>query len=430
MQKETTHKKTVNFHEKQYEAFSFETQYCAAIAGVQSGKTFLGAFWAASQIAAMPKDGVGLICAPSYKILQQATLPKFFKEFPEYAKYFKEHKGQLELPDGRMVYVRSMDDPYGVEGMTIDWAWGDEAGNYKLLAWIVLRSRTAIKKGRILFTTTPYNMGWLYQDFFLPWRNKTDTDLTVVTWASIDNPYFSKEFEEKERGRLRPEEFNRRYLGEFTRMSGLVYGVHTWHIIPREKKLRADITIGGVDWGFTNPAALTVLKYYDGQWKIIDEWYMTGKTTGEIIEQMIAFQKQWGVNRWYADSANPEKILEANTNTGLYVLPYKKEKDALTAGVSYIQQLFNENRIFVFEDLSDTLSEFETYCYPEETKSSRRDEPLPENNHIMDALRYAIHGYAPAKRVRVEVPTLQDKTASLLSRPSNKNQGDANTDYK
>lgn len=422
-------KKVVEFHEKQFKAFSFTTQYCAAIAGVQSGKTFLGAFWAANQIVIMPDDGVGLICAPTYKILQQSTLPKFFKEFPEYRKYFKEQKGQIEFPDGRMVYIRSMDDPYGVEGMTLDWVWGDEAGNFKLMAWIVLRSRTAIKKGKILFTTTPYNMGWLYQDFFIPWRDGKDPDLTVVTWASVESPYFSLEFAEKEKARLRPEEYNRRYLGEFTRMSGLVYDLHQWHVIPREEELRADITLGGVDWGFTNPAAITIVKYYDGQWKIVDEWYETGKTTGEIVEQMIDFQKTWGVNRWYADSANPEKILEANTNTGLQVIPYKKERDALTAGISYVQNLFIDNRIFVFSDLKEHLSEFETYSYPEDAKSSKRDEPIPENNHLMDALRYAIHGYAPARRVRVEIPTLENRMASLLTRPSNRKNRDANTDY-
>jgi PBSX family phage terminase large subunit len=406
--------KEINLHPKQLEAFSFNTQYCAAIAGVQSGKTFLGAYWAGMMLASMPKDGVGLICAPTYKILQQSTLPKFFKEFSQYRQFYKEQKGQIEFPDGRMIYVRSMDDPFGVEGMTLDWAWGDEAGQFSLMAWVVLRSRTSIKKGKILFTTTPYNMGWLYQDFYIPWRDGTDKDLTVVTWASVDSPYFPRDFAEKEKIRLRSEEYGRRYLGEFTRMSGLVYSVHNWHIIPRDKEdTRADIVLGGIDWGFRNPASLIVIKYYDGQYKIVDEWYQTEKTTAEIIEQAIKLQNKWRVNRWYADSANPEKIIEASINTGLYVIPYEKKKDSISNGVSHIQQLLNENRILVYNDLKNTRAEFETYVYPD---NGQKDDPIPENNHLMDAMRYAIHGYLPAKRVSIPIiHTTSSRLSHLLN---------------
>lgn len=403
--------KEVIFHGKQFEAFSFTTQYCAAIAGVQSGKTFLGAYWAGNEIAKMKSDEFGLILAPNYKILQQSTLPKFFSEFPSYRKYYKEQKSVLEFPDGRTVFIRSADAPYTLEGMTLNWVWGDEAGAYSLLVWTILRSRTAIKKGKILFTTTPYNMGWLYQDFFKPWRDGTDKDLTVVTWASIESPYFSKDFADKEKLRLRPEEYNRRYLGEFTHLTGLVYPLHQWHMREREN-MRADLTIGGIDWGFTNPAALIVIKYFDGKFTIVDEWYETGKTTGQIIEAAIRFQDKYGVNKWYADSASPEKIQEANSNTGLQVIPYEKKRDAITAGVSYIQQLLNDNRLYIFNDLKNSISEFESYVYPEE--EGGKDEPVPENNHLMDAMRYAIHGYLPAKRVYIPVPTTQDHVRRLL----------------
>jgi len=193
----------IEFHPKQFNAFNFSTQYGAAIAGVQSGKTFLGAYWAGSQMIKMGENGQGLIVAPTVKILQQATLQKFFKEFPV-QRYYKEQKGQILFPDGRIVWIRSADNPYGLESMTLDWVWGDEAGNFSLMVWIILRARTSIKRGRILFTTTPYNMGWLKQDFYdrackinnadFPDR---DNDISVYTWASIDNPYFPKDFFQK-----------------------------------------------------------------------------------------------------------------------------------------------------------------------------------------------------------------------------------------
>jgi phage terminase large subunit len=240
-------------------------------------------------------------------------------------------------------------------------------------------------------------MGWLYQDFYLPWKNGEDKDLSVFTWTSIDNPHFPKDFFEKEKTRLRPEEFNRRYMGEFTKMAGLVYQLHNNHII-QPKELRADITLGGIDWGYTNPAALLIVKYYDATWYVVDEWYEVGKTTREIIEAAIKLQDKWGVNRWYADSANPEKIAETS-GSGLYVLPYEKKRDAITAGVSLIQQELNENRLFVFNTCKNALTEFESYHYPEE-KEGREEKDLPEpyDCHLMDCLRYAIHSFKPIRK--------------------------------
>lgn len=411
--------KEVALHPNQYEAINFSTQYGAAIAGVRGGKTFVGAYWAAKMIAEC--KGHGIIAGPTYKVLQQATLPTFFEQFPSYRKFFKEQKSIIELPDGRNIYVRSMDNPLTAEGITADWAWGDEAGLYPMLAWTVLRSRTSLKRGKIFLTTTPYNLGWLYQDFYLPWKEGKDADLSVFSWASVDNPHFPPDFYEKEKTRLRPEEFKRRYEGGFTRMEGLVYDLKQWHQID-PLTVTADITLGGIDWGFTNPAALVVVKIHDGAYYIVDEWYETGKTTPEIIEQCIKMQKQWGVNRWYADSANPEKVQEASTNTGLYVIPYEKKKDAISHGISTIRSYMNENRFFVFKPLKHTIAEFESYHYPEHVDGkSPKEDPVAENNHLLDAIRYAIHGYQPARRVPIPVVNTNTSVRRLLDNQSTSN---------
>jgi hypothetical protein len=404
--------KEIDLHPKQFEAFSFTTQFCAAIAGVRGGKTYVGAVWAGNKIATTP--GNGLITGPDYKTLQSATLPTFFSLFPGYRKYYKEQKSVIEIPNGlnpdgskkyKLIFIRSMDDPLSPEGITADWAWADEAGKYKLLAWTVLRSRVSLARGQVLLTTTPYDMGWLYQEFYKPWMEKTDPDYTVVSWASIDNPYFPKEVYESEKRRLKPAEFKRRYEGVFSRMQGLVYEIKPYYIID-EFPQRSDIVIGGVDWGWTNPAALSVVKIYDGKYYIIDEWYEVGKTTGQIIEAAISLQNKWGVNRWYADSANPEKIAEANQDTGLVVHPYEKKKDSITAGVSAINQLMLDNRFYVHRGLKHHFSEYESYQYPPEGDDGliRKDEPMPFNNHLMDADRYAVMGYQPAMRARVPDP--------------------------
>lgn len=432
MSQKTPKTKEIILHDSQFEAFNFKEQFCAAIAGVRGGKTYVGSAWAGKKIQEC--KGNGLIVGPDYKTLQSATLPTFFSLFPQYRKYYKQQKSVLEFPNGKMVFIRSMEDPLSPEGITAEWFWADEAGKYKLLAWTVLRSRVSLNKGQGFLTTTPYNMGWLYEQFYKPWEENTDPDYKVVTWASVDNPYFPQEVFDAEKRRLKPAEFKRRYMGEFARMQGLVYDLKPIHIIDPKEIPQSEVTLGGIDWGWTNPAALVIIKIIDNKYYIVDEWYEVGKTTGQLIDKAIELQDKWGVNRWYADSANPEKIAEAKENTGLNVIGFEKKKDSLTAGVSWINTLMLDNQLVVFRGLKNIISEFETYQYPEPDDSGiiKKDEPMPFNNHLMDAMRYAIMGFQPAKRARTPKPTQESFTSINVRRllnESDQQQSGGEDDY-
>lgn len=388
--------KNITLHQKQYEALSFKTQYCAAIAGVRGGKTFVGSYWAGMKIA--EQKGHGIICAPTYKMLQQATLPTFFEQFPEYRKYYKEQKQAIEFPNGKNVYIRSAEDPLSMEGITADWAWADEAGLFTVLAWTVLRSRTSLTRGQILLTTTPYNMGWLYLDFYKPAIEKRDPDLTVVAWASVDNPYFPKDFYEKEKTRLSPEEFARRYEGRFQKMQGLVYDFPDSQIIAPIEGLimKADARFAGLDWGFRNAAAIPVIYRYDNAFYVVDEWKRTEHVTSEILQQAKVMMKDHKLSRFYPDPAEPDRLEEARRD-GIPVYPVSKD---ITAGVNFVKGLIHEKRLFIYNTCVFTLDEINQYHYPEpkpnqEGKAPKED-PEKINDHLMDAMRYALYSHPRA----------------------------------
>lgn len=388
-------RRKVKLFEKQYEAFHFDTRFGAVIAGVQSGKTFLGSHWVGKKITEFP-DKNGLICSPTYKILHHSTLEKFFQIFPELRKYYKEQKGVIELPSGGKVFCRSADQPLGIEGMTIYWAWLDEAGMMPRLIWIVARSRVSLTGGQILITTTPYNLGWLYQEFYIPWKEKKDPDLSVFTWRSIDNPFFPKDFAEKEKQRLRPEEFARRYEGRFEKMTGLVYDLPLEQIInPFDIGGKAETRLAGVDWGFRNPAAIVICYLYDKAWYIVDEWKRAEKTTAEIIQVLKVKISEHHINAVYPDPAEPDRIEELK-RAGIYVMDTIRD---VKGGISQIQQLIREKRFFVFNTCRDFIDEINSYHYPE-SREGKPFKDLPEkiNDHLMDAMRFVIHSYQPIRK--------------------------------
>jgi hypothetical protein len=432
-----------NPHPVQWEALNFKTQFGAAICGSQSGKTTVGAVWAGLRIQeemarAVPRPG--LIGAPTYKVMRQSTLQKFFEQFPQLQQYHKRQESVIEIPyqdkKGQnkiySIFVRSFDRPLGVEGMSPGWAWLDEFGQCDQLAWTVVKTRMTVTGGKIFITTTPYNMGFLYADVYKPVKEGIEKRMSLYTWSAYDLADFFDGLSESSTGEqkteykikaesirdhlnnekraLAPEEFNKRYMGQFSRRTGLVYSLREEQYVIRETK-RWDKVIGGIDWGYHHPA-VGVYGLEGDTWYVIGEWGSTKNTTDEIIDACKELQGEFGVSRWYADSANPEKIKQANKGAGLYVVGYKKkkmmrvgeskgsERSSVEYGISYINQLVRENRLKVFDDMAFHRHEFESYHFPDDPKPGNEDQPAKEFDHFMDAMRYAITGDAPAKRIQ------------------------------
>ena len=369
-----------------------------------SGKTFVGTFWAQKKIQEFPK-GDGLIAAPTHPILRQSTLQKFFQIFPEYRRYYKEQKGIIELPTGGTVFIRSTDNPYGIEGMTLDWAWLDEAGQMKSLVWTVIRSRVSVTQGQVLITTTPYNMGWLYQEFYLPWKKREDRDLSVFVWKSTDSPYFTKEFAQKERKRLSATEYGRRYEGEFKKAEGLVYREFSTDNIIEPKEVMGE-TIAGVDWGYKAPAAIIVLrKDKDLNYYVIDEHYQDKQTTPEILERAKNLQAKHSIRAFYPDPAEPDRIEEMR-RAKLAVREVNKD---IKGGIDKVRSLIRRTQLFVFRGCINTIDEFETYSYPDTKEGDLPDEkPLEGNDHALDALRYALYTQDPTRGNEKQYQPLSD----------------------
>lgn len=430
-------------HPAQWEALNFPTQFGAAICGSQSGKTTVGAVWSGLRLQeemAAEKPRPGLIGAPTYKVLRQSTLQKFWEQFPSLQQYHKRQESVIEIPyqdkAGRPqvypIFIRSFDRPLGVEGMSPGWAWLDEFGQCDQLAWTVVKTRMTVTLGKIFITTTPYNTGFLYRDVYLPVQEGVEKRMSIYTWSAYDLALFFDEQAKKHTGErardfstkaegirahlnaekraLAPEEFAKRYMGQFSRMTGLVYQMTDAHYVTRENR-HWDKVIGGIDWGYHHPA-VGVYGLDGDTWYVIGEWGGTKNTTDEIIDACKDLQEEFGVSRWYADSANPEKVKQANRGTGLYVVGYKKKKQydqkgtarsSIEYGISYIGQLVREGRLKCFDDLNYHRNEFESYHFMDDPKPGQEDLPAKENDHFMDAMRYAITGDSPAKRVVAQV---------------------------
>lgn len=370
--------------------------------GLQSGKTIAGAAWARIQFDTFPDDA-GLICAPTYKILTQSTLPKFFEINPDLKKYYKKSDSEIVIPGRGVIYIRSTENPNVIEGMTLKWIWADEAGQMKIEAWINFQGRISILKGNLFCTTTPYTLNWLFTDFYEQWK-KGNPDYLVVQCRSCDNPYFPQDEYNRVKATMDSRTFRRRYDGLFEKMEGLVYEdlIPSLHYI-EPATIDFKEVIAGVDWGFTNQAAVAVLGINsDNKYYLIDEYYQAGKTTSEIIEKLKFFQNKYKIRFWYPDPAEPDR-LEEMKRSGLAPREVYKGNDSIKNGINAVRELIKQNRFFAFNTCRYAIEEFSIYHYPSDTGGkTEKEEPIKEDDHLMDAIRYAVDTYQPIKKVTIK----------------------------
>ena len=104
----------------------------------------------------------------------------------------------------------------------------------------------------------------------------------------------------------------------------------------------------------------------------------------EIIEQAHAIK----ADSYYPDHAERDKIEELK-RAGINVHDVSKE---VVAGLDSVRSLFVQNRLHIHQSCINTIAELETYRYKESRPDANEpEEPVKDNDHCMDALRYVIH---------------------------------------
>lgn len=248
----------------------------------------------------------------------------------------------------------------------------------------VVRPTLTDTKGEALFISTPKGFNHFYDLYRL---EGVDQDFKSFHFTSYDNPHIPVDELDKARKELTEDRFAQEYLADFRKTEGLVYKEfkRDLHIFKDLKDVPARIEkLVGVDWGYTNPtAALVIQRDGDNNFWITEEYYQRGKTTTEIIEVI----RSYGANAYYPDPAEPDRIEECR-RAGLNVREVSKNT---VAGIDAVRALFKSNRIHIHASCINLIQELETYSFKERRSDSNEpEEPIKENDHACDALRYCL----------------------------------------
>lgn len=253
----------------------------------------------------------------------------------------------------------------------------------------VIRPTLTDTKGEGLFISTPKGYNHFYELYQL---ENEDTDFKSFKFTTFDNPHIPVDEIEKAKAELTEDRFAQEYLADFRKVEGLVYKEfdRERHVY-NEANINKAETILGIDFGYTNPAAvLNIVRNGDSHFYVTSEWYKTGKTNIEIIE----YAKSLTPQVVYPDPAEPDRIEEMKRH-GLNCREVNKD---IPKGIDAVRELFKQNRVHIHSSCKNLIWELETYAYPDKKDLHNPDErPIKENDHAVDALRYALFMNQPIK---------------------------------
>jgi hypothetical protein len=392
-----------NLHAGQRKAWVSNARFVAAISGTQGGKTSFEPLWLHREIR-QRGDGDYLAVTSTFPLLKLKMLPEFLRFFGPATLNLGEWNAAdraFTFWDGKTrIIFGSATHPESLESATAKAAVLDEAGQdqFRLASWEAIQRRLSLAEGRVLIGTTPYNMGWLKQQIYDPWR-AGDKSIEVIQFASIVNPAFPRAEFERMKGKLPEWKFAMFYKGQFTRPAGQIYGdysdeyrekgghkVHAFDL-PAEWPRHVGIDPGAVNtaaiWLAHDPAANVFYAY--------GESLEGGKSTRQHVADAKAKAAGLNVLTWHLGAKSETQQRMDWQAEGI---PAQEPPIAdVESGIDKVIELFKTKRLFVFDSCADLRDELGTYAR-EMGEDGQPTEEIKDKKtfHRLDGLRYVVLG--------------------------------------
>lgn len=294
------------------------------------------------------------------------------------------------------------------------WVWVEEA--YELDSEAEFdRLDLSVPRGEVpapLFkqTTLTFNpwdgSHWLKKRFF----DRPHPDVFTMTSTYRDNEFLDESdirvFEEMRQ--RRPRQYEVAGLGEWGTAEGLVFDRWRRQDFDLDRlpgrgdspEDEAFVHVFGLDYGYTNDPTAFIAAAVNPREKVLyiyDEHYQKRMLNSEIAEMIR--KKGYAKERIRADAAEPKSNEELRRLGITRLRAADKGRDSVQSGIARLQ----EYDMIVHPRCRHTLEELAGYRF-EETAEGVRNRPEDRNNHLMDALRYAMEDcvWYPGRHVTVK----------------------------
>ncbi len=149
----------------------------------------------------------------------------------------------------------------------------------------------------------------------------------------------------------------------------------------------------GIDFGYNNPTAVIGVRKLSDRVQVWEILHQSRMTNTDLIAWLDANKNDWGITERvpiYPDPAEPGRIEDLKRAKYSTRMANKSVKD----GIDFCKSQTLE----IHSSATNLIREIRTYKYREDRSGRVYDEPVPFNDHAMDAMRYAAYSHFGQRR--------------------------------
>ena len=354
--------------------------------------------------------GQRVITGVSKNTIYQNVLLDLFELVGRRNYRYNRQAGELTLFGVRWIVIGAKDEGSEklIRGMTIGVAYSDEVALMPKSFFLQLMARMSPDGARFYGTTNPDNPYHYLKTEYIE-NPELVNDLEVIHFTLDDNPNLSRRTRERYE-RMYTGVFYRRFiLGLWVIAEGAIYRDSltdsTWYT-------DADRPIGllqrpaaryiGVDYGTTNPCVFLDV-YDDGRtmWQEKEYYWDSKKEFRQKTDQeyaddleLFAGPDRRGLVVVVDPSASSFKV--ELVKRGFLV---KNAVNDVSPGLRRTAAALRSGMYQVHTRCVHTKRELQTYAWNEKAAKRGEEEPIKQNDHAPDAVRYTVHTMLPTWRL-------------------------------
>lgn len=380
--------------------------------GRRAGKSFLVAIKLLDFASSNPKS-ISWYISPNYKQSKQIMWQMLMDIIPRHGiSKTNETELKIELKNGSQILLKGAEDPDSLRGVRIDFCVFDEVAFIDKWdeVWKVLRPTLVDSRADCWFISTPNGF-----NHFKDLCEKTDPDYKYFHFTSYDNPYLDRKELDKARLETDEDSFQQEFMGEFRKMSGLIYKEFNRdiHMVDVPLLDHTYTYARSLDFGFGHKTALIyfAIKSDGSAIYAYDGLYQSNLIESQIAEVIKIKDAGKIITMSVADSAQPMNIAQLHS-LGCKFDAVEKGPDSVKSGITTVAELLHVRKdtgkptLMFDKNLTWIADEFERYRWLENKSmdSQIKETPNKVNDDAVDAIRYFAMTYIKKANKQVWKP--------------------------
>lgn len=378
--------------------------------GSSSGKSY----FLAQKIVLDNLKGVNwLVCRNVASTLRNSSFNEITKAISNMGlmKYYHITKSAMTITctlNNRQILFAGLDDSEKIKSVTpidsvLHRIFIEEATEIKREAYKQLTKRlrgdSEFSKCVILAFNPILRSHWIYQEFFGRWEDGLtsyeDNKLCILKTTYKDNLFLTDDDKKLLEDESDPYYYQVYSLGNFGVLGHVIF--KNWKVEDLSDRIsQFDRIYCGIDFGFASDPNALIKVHLDKTRKkiyVFDEWYQAGMSDEELLRVCRDFVGNQYVT---CDSAEP-KTIDYLANSGIRAVAAVKGADSINRGIRWLQ----DYEIIIDVKCQHFKNEIEQYHWQQDKNGNAMAKPADLNNHLLDALRYALCDEILAAEVQV-----------------------------